>query len=266
MHMTDNLKTLLEFYIEAGVDEVTGDEPVDRFALSPAGIPKAPLKRSALQRAPTQTEKPKASVSIPNNMAVAEATELVGKCKSIEELQQALNSFEGCSLKKLATTTVFSRGNINADLMVIDRPPSSDEDRIGNPFLGRSGTLLEKMLSSIGLNDGDFYLASILPWRPPGGRTPTQEEQAICMPFIRRHIELANPKALLLCGEAAAPLLEKKSGINRLRGQWTELSFGNISVPALPIFHPAFLLDHPASKKLAWTDLLKLKAALKQEA
>jgi len=259
MEMTENIKTLLDFYVEAGIDEVIGDEPVNHFGL-PATATTA--RRSPLQRSATSTPKPNSPAATSNTSSPSDVTALVNKCTSIESLQQALLNFDGCSLKKMATKTVFAYGNPIADLMIIDRPPSSDEDRTGIPFSGQTGKLLLKMLTSIGIKEDGFYASSLLPWRPPGGRAPTPEEQSICMPFIKRHIELAKPKVLLLCGEAAAPLLEKKTGINRLRGKWSQAKFGNEDIPTIPIFHPSFLMDHPASKKLAWADLLELKAGL----
>jgi len=261
MDMTENLKTVLDFYAEAGIDEVIGDTPINRFELPAATTTQ---RRSPLQRSSTSQATQKASGKQTSNATLSDVTALVNKCSSIDELHKALNDFNGCSLKKLATNTVFALGNPEADLMVIDRPPSSEGDRSGMPFAGPSGNLLTKMLASIGIKEDGFYASSLIPWRPPGGRAPTLEEQMICMPFIKRHIELAKPKILLLCGEAAAPLLEKKSGINRLRGQWAQMTFGTKSIPAIPIFHPSFLMDHPASKKLAWSDLLELKAALNQ--
>ena len=262
MDMTENIKAVLDFYVEAGIDEVIGDTPINRFELPVAATAQ---RRSPLQRSATSQATTKPSVAQASNATHSDVISLVNKCDSIEALQQAINDFAGCSLKKLATKTVFAFGNPEADLMVIDRPPSSEEDRSGMPFSGPSGILLTKMLASIGIKEDGFYASSLIPWRPPGGRAPTREEQMICMPFIKRHIELAKPKFLLLCGEAAAPLLEKKSGINRLRGQWTQMTFGNNRIPAIPIFHPSFLMDHPASKKLAWSDLLELKAALVQK-
>ncbi|MBL4740010.1 MAG: uracil-DNA glycosylase [Sneathiella sp.] len=257
--MTENLKTVLDFYAEAGIDEVIGDSPVNRFELPAVSTPQ---RRSPLQRSATSHVAQKPTVNQAINTTLSDVSALVNQCSSIDQLHKALSGFDGCSLKKLATKTVFALGNPDADLMVIDRPPSSEGDRSGMPFAGPAGQLLTKMLASIGLKEGDFYASSLIPWRPPGGRAPTNEEQMICMPFIKRHIELANPKIILLCGEAAAPLLEKKSGINRLRGQWAQMTFGKKTIPAIPIFHPSFLMDHPASKKLAWADLLELKAAL----
>ncbi|MEH6405198.1 MAG: uracil-DNA glycosylase [Sneathiella sp.] len=261
--MTENIKTLLAFYIEAGIDEVIGDEPVNRFDLQATATP---ARRSPLQRSAASAPKPNSPVATPNMPSPSDVIALVNKCTSIEALQQALLDFDGCSLKKMATKTVFAHGNSAADLMIIDRPPSSEEDRTGIPFAGPTGKLLLKMLASIGIKEDDFYASSLIPWRPPGGRAPTLEEQSVCMPFIKRHIELVKPKILLLCGEAAAPLLEKKTGINRLRGKWSQATFGGEKIPAIPIFHPSFLMDHPASKKLAWADLLELKAGLAKKA
>ncbi|MBL4908302.1 MAG: uracil-DNA glycosylase [Sneathiella sp.] len=263
MQTRTQLKELLDFYIEAGVDEAIGEVPVNHFDLpapSPAPAAKIAKPLSAAQSAPPSSQPSAAPVV--SSQAIEEAKKLAASCSSIEALESALRSFDGCSLKKLATNTVFAAGNPKADIMIIDRPPASDEDRSGSPFSGPSGDLLLKMLASIGLTSDDVYLGCCLPWRPPGGRPPTKEEQAICLPFIRRHIELAAPHTLIVTGEAAAFLLEQKTGINRLRGKWHDLSIGEKNIKTLPIFHPAFLMDHPASKKQTWADLLNLKAAL----
>jgi DNA polymerase len=196
---------------------------------------------------------------------VRAAKDLANSCATIDELRKALEGFEHCALKKLATHTVFAEGNSAAKLLILDRQPSSDEDRSGMPFSGAAGQLLDKMLSAIGIDRKDVYLASAIPWRPPGGRTPTDEERALCLPFAMRHIELAKPSYILACGEAGGYLLDKKVGINKLRGKWNDLQIGDVHARMLPIFHPAFLLDQPGSKKLAWADLLNLKAELEQE-
>lgn len=260
------IKELLDFYIEAGVTEVIGESPVNHFnkpATPPASV--QATVRSLPAKTPPVTSAPKAAPSMAGIEAIEAATKQAAACNSAEELHACLQSFDGCSLKKLATNTVFSRGNVDAKIMIIDRPASSEEDRTGLPFAGANGELFSKMLASIGLSDDDVYMGCCLPWRPPGGRPPTREEQSICLPFIKRHIELVAPQTLILTGEAAAFLLETKTGINRLRGKWHSLELSSGSIQALPIFHPAFLLQHPASKRQAWTDLLNLKAVLEKE-
>jgi len=266
-------KQILDFYLEAGVDETIGEVPLDRFGMAPPPAIKRPTETVTPQTSPIsnlssvarqpQTSPSSTEVNLPNTEPVQKAKTTAAQATSLSDLKAALENFEGCALQKMATRTVFSSGNSTASLMVIDRAPSAEEDRKGQPFGGTTGDLLEKMLASIGI--ADYYLASCLPWRPPGGRAPTREEQAICLPFIKKHIELAAPTHILLCGEAAAFVLEQKNGINKLRGKWTDIETGSTTIPALGIFHPAFLMDHPASKKLAWEDLLKLKAALMQQ-
>lgn len=246
--------------------EVIGEEPVNHFnkPVTPPVSAQATV-RSLPPKSPQVSSAPKATTSIAGIEAIEAAKKQAAACNSIEELHACLQSFEGCSLKKLSTNTVFARGSFDAKIMIIDRPASSEEDRTGLPFAGANGELFSKMLASIGLSDDDVYMGCCLPWRPPGGRPPTREEQSICLPFIKRHIELVAPQTLILTGEAAAFMLETKIGINRLRGKWHSLELGNANIQVLPIFHPAFLLQHPASKRQAWTDLLNLKAVLEKK-
>ncbi len=198
----------------------------------------------------------------PSRESVQLAADLAAKATSLDALQETLRNFEGCNLRQMASNTVFGRGNADAKIMIMDAPPAAEEDRSGTPFAGASGEMLTKMLGAIGLKSEDCYHAACLPWRPPGGRTPTAEEAAICHPFAVRHIQLQKPDIILLCGEAAAFLLKKKEGINKLRGKWTPFADETAPAQTLAIFHPNFLMEHPASKRLAWADLLKLKAAL----
>ncbi|PHQ70167.1 MAG: uracil-DNA glycosylase [Sneathiella sp.] len=259
---------LLKFYLEAGVDETIGDAPVNRFATRPPMTPEAsPTARPrpvAAGKTAVAIQSVAPSVSL--SEGIQKAKKLAGDSTTIAELQTALENFDGCSLKKGATNTVFASGKPGSRLMVIDRQPAVDEDRNGMPFAGEAGELLSKMLAAIGLDQADVYLASALPWRPPGGRMPTDEEISLCLPFTERHIALANPEFLLLCGEAGGYLMKKKAGINKLRGKWAQLQFEDTQLKALAIFHPGFLLEHPTAKKYAWADLLTLKAALETSA
>src|SRR5690606_2651281 len=197
--------------------------------------------------------------------AIRAARETAEACVTTDELRHALENFDYCSLRKSANHTVFAKGDPAARLMIIDRQPSDEEDRSGLPFSGAAGELLEKMLAAIGLTPEDAYLASAIPWRPPGMRDLTDEEKALCLPFIRRHIEIVKPRHILACGSAAGYLLGVKAGINKLRGEWKDLQIGEVRAKMLPVFHPAFLLGPPALKTYAWADLLKLKAALEGE-
>ncbi len=178
-------------------------------------------------------------------------------------LRQDILDFDGCALKKTATNLVFADGNPAAQVMLIGEAPGADEDRQGKPFVGQSGKLLNKMLASIGLNRNTVYITNILPWRPPGNRTPTDHEIVQCMPFVRRHIALIKPTYIVtLGGIAAKSLLDTNTGIMRLRGQWKTYNKDGLNIPVLPIFHPAFLLRTPAHKREAWQDLLSLKVRL----
>ncbi|MZR29196.1 uracil-DNA glycosylase [Sneathiella litorea] len=265
MQSEPDIAALLRFYLDAGVTEAIGEEPLNRF--EQAATQSAPPTDAAVhpRTVATSPRKQAAATAVPipsRAEGVKKAMEIAASCKTIETLQQSLENFDYCSLKKLASHTVFAEGTPGAKLMIIDRQPSSDEDRSGLPFSGATGQLLDKMLSAIGLGRHDVYLASAIPWRPPGGRAPTEEERALCLPFAMRHIELAKPAYILACGEAAGYLLNQKTGINKLRGTWNDLQINDVRARMLPIFHPAFLIDQPASKKFAWADLLSLKAEM----
>ena len=178
-----------------------------------------------------------------------------------------MRAFEGCALKRTAKNTVFADGVVGSPVMVVGEAPGADEDRLGKPFVGVSGQLMDRMFDAIGMSrERDLYITNILFWRPPGNRTPTLAEQAICMAFTRRHIELARPKVLVLAGGTAAKsVLDTTEGIMRLRGKWTNLSLDDGSaVPTLPTFHPAYLLRTPASKRQSWSDLLSLDKKLRE--
>jgi DNA polymerase len=184
---------------------------------------------------------------------------------TLEALRTALEQFEGCPLKHTATNLVFADGNPAARVMIVGEAPGADEDRIGRPFVGVSGQLLDRMLGWIGLDRTSVYITNVLFWRPPGNRTPTQAEIAACLPFVERHIELVSPDILVLAGAASAKtLLARNEGITRLRGRWMlyESSGMTRPVPAMAIFHPAFLLRQPAQKREVWRDLLAIRDKL----
>ena len=193
-----------------------------------------------------------------NGRAMAQAAQTVG------ELKQALDAFDGCPLKATATQTVYARGNPQADVMVVGEAPGRDEDREGAPFIGQAGQLLDRMLAAIGLNETSAYITNVVFWRPPGNRKPTDAEIEACLPFAERHIELVRPKVIVFAGGISAQsLLHSKAGIMALRGRWHDytLSDGTV-IPALPMYHPAFLLRRPQEKAKSWQDLLSLKAKL----
>ena len=183
--------------------------------------------------------------------------------KTLDELRAILDKFDGCALKATATQLVFADGNPTARLMFVGEAPGRDEDIEGLPFVGRSGKLLDRMLAAIGLDRTSVYIANIVPWRPPGNRTPTPQELQICLPFILRQIELADPDILVcLGGPSAQTLLGIKEGITKTRGRWFTFDTGKREIRAMPTFHPAFLLRSPLQKRFAWRDFLAIKKAL----
>jgi DNA polymerase len=191
------------------------------------------------------------------------AREAARSASSLEELRSIVGAFEGCGLKKTAKQLVFADGNPNSKLMFVGEAPGSDEDRAGLPFIGRSGKLLDLMIAAIGLDRTQVYIANIIPWRPPGNRTPTPQESQICLPFIARQIELANPDVLVcLGGPSSQTLLNLTDGIKKSRGRWLAYNTGAREIRALATFHPAYLLRSPIEKRLAWRDFLAIKHVL----
>jgi DNA polymerase len=197
--------------------------------------------------------------------AIMAARESAGSAKDLEELRAVLAGFAGCTLAATATQLVFADGNPQARVMFVGEAPGRDEDIAGLPFVGRSGKLLDLMLAAIGLDRTKAYIANVVPWRPPGNRTPTPQETAICLPFIRRQIELANPDILVCLGQPATQtLLATREGITKTRGRWFKYDTGSREIRALATYHPAFLLRSPLQKRFAWRDFLALKKALAQ--
>ena len=255
---------MLDFYQEAGVDALLGEEPVNRFA---AAEPPAPPPRAAqpVALAPDLEIKGRAapaSPPAPDEAAMAARAAAKG-ANTLDELREILRKFDGCALKATATQLVFADGNPQARVMFVGEAPGRDEDIEGLPFVGRSGKLLDRMLAAIGLDRTSVYIANIVPWRPPGNRTPTPQESAICLPFILRQIELADPDILVcLGGPSAQTLLGIKEGITKTRGRWFTFDTGKREIRAMPTFHPAFLLRSPLQKRFAWRDFLSIKKAL----
>ena len=196
--------------------------------------------------------------------ALLAASEIAAAAPDLVSLKAALERFEGCALKRTSTQLVFSDGVPGSRVMLVGEGPGGDEDRIGKPFVGRAGQLLDRMLAAIGLDRTKVYIANVVPWRPPGNRVPTPEETQICLPFIRRQIELADPEILVCLGaHSAQTLLGVKSGITRARGAWlTYQRDDGRAIRAIPMLHPAYLLRQPAQKRLAWVDMRALAAAL----
>ena len=270
----EDVESLLRWYVDQGIDEAIGEEAIDRFATpppSPAVVPVQPAPVSAPARIRTTSPPTPAvvrgPVPIESPQLVEDARGLAQRCSNIAELEAAVRAFDGCALKRTAKNTVFADGIVGAPVMIVGEAPGADEDRLGKPFVGVSGQLMDRMFEAIGMSrERDLYITNILFWRPPGNRTPTLAEQAICMAFTRRHIELARPKVLVLAGGTAAKsVLDTTEGIMRLRGKWTNLSLDDGStVPTLPTFHPAYLLRTPASKRQSWSDLLSLDKKLRE--
>jgi DNA polymerase len=254
-------RELLEFYTEAGVDALLAEAPVNRFARADAPAPRA----APQARAPEAKSAPAAPLNVPASpdAAALAAREIVEKIATLEQLRAALDKFEGCALRATATQLVFADGNPQARVMFVGEAPGRDEDIEGLPFVGRSGKLLDRMLAAIGLDRTQVYIANIIPWRPPGNRTPTPQESAICLPFVRKQIELVNPDVLVcLGGPSATTLLGMKDGITKTRGRWFSFNTGTREIRAMPTFHPAFLLRSPLQKRLAWRDFIAVKKAL----
>lgn len=273
----DTLSTL-NWLVEAGADEAIGDAPVDRFVTRPprgevdaqsrrtGEATSAPIPKPLPPR-PTPSGEGKrllANITPANTGPLGtdgygSAVELAAVCQSLPQLRDALESFEGSQLKKLATNTVFADGNPDSQVLFIGEAPGRDEDAAGLPFVGRAGKLLDQMLKAINLDRTSSYIINVMPWRPPDNRNPDPAEVAVCIPFLRRHIELARPKVMILLGAVAARhVMGLNDGIMKLRGRWLDYRIGSEMIPVLPTLHPAYLLRQPAHKRLAWRDLQSL--------
>ncbi|WP_310621045.1 uracil-DNA glycosylase [Flexibacterium corallicola] len=297
-----SLESYLEFLASAGVDCCLNEAPVDRFMEQPKqylpvettsissaprdtaapkrtySIPHSPpddfdarsAAQSILQRQKAQAKKsastngPEQSKSvIPDSAAIEDARQRASQAQSLEELQRILGDFSGCNLKLTAKNLVFGKGSKNAKLMFIGEAPGRDEDIQGQPFVGRSGALLDRIIHAAKLNTHAIYLSNIVPWRPPGNRTPTPQETEICRPFIERQIELVDPDILVYLGAASAQTLSgTKEGIRKLRGRWFTYSRDGRERQATATYHPAYLLRTPVEKRLAWRDFLSIRARL----
>ncbi len=269
--MVEDLIELLRWYSAMGVDMAVDAEPHDRLAECAAAM------------APRKEDKPRPAVAPPSEPAPAPprergepaaalaanaleqtARDSAASAQTLDDLRERLSKFEGCGLKATATKLVFGDGDPHADIMFVGEAPGADEDRQGIPFVGRAGQLLDKMLAAIGLDRSKVYIANVVPWRPPGNRTPTPLETAVCLPFTRRQIELVHPKILVCLGAASAQtLLGGKEGIMRLRGRWFDYAAGAETIKAIATLHPAYLLRQPSQKKLAWQDLRLLAKEIK---
>jgi uracil-DNA glycosylase family 4 len=268
----DELAALLRWYVDMGVDVAVDNIAHDRFAESAAleAARKAALERAAAPRAPAEpTRKPPLTQRLdtappPPDQAALSARESAAAATTLEALRETLDAFDGCALKGAASRLVFADGNPEARIMLVGEAPGADEDRQGKPFVGRAGQLLDRMLAAIGLDRTMVYIANVVPWRPPGNRTPTPQETAICLPFMQRQIALVDPDILVCLGASSAQtLLGMREGIMKGRGKWGSYAVeGGRPIRALATLHPAYLLRQPAHKRLAWRDLLEIRKAL----
>jgi DNA polymerase len=258
------LKQLLAFYLEAGVDCALLEEPVNRLAdPNPAAAlaqtaPATPARTVALAAPAARSD----GVPAPE-AAIATAREAARTAPSLDALRMLLENFDGCALKSTATRLVFADGNPQARIMFVGEAPGRDEDIQGLPFVGRSGQLLDRMIAAIGLDRSKAYIANVIPWRPPGNRTPTPQETQICLPFIQRQIELVNPDVLVTLGNPSTQtLLSTREGIMKTRGKWFDYDTGTRMIRAMATFHPAYLLRSPSYKRMSWQDLRAIARAL----
>ena len=257
-HM-ENMRALLHWYIAAGVDEAHDAEPRNRFGLPVQPETIAMPQKSQPAPAPSTVAKQETAQS-------RSASEIAAACHSLSDLRTAIAAFDGCALKRTATNTVIGDGNESAVLMVVGEAPGAEEDRQGVPFVGPAGQLLDRMLAAIRLDRSAVYISNILPWRPPGNRSPTAEEIALCQPFIERQIALVQPQILVLVGGISAKaLLDKREGITRLRGTWREITPAGMTqpIPTMATFHPAYVLRQPSAKREVWRDLLAIQKKLR---
>ena len=245
-----NEKELLEWYLSAGVDVICGDEPFVSVKK-----PSLPATHESVDTRPAITDLAQMST-----VACKNARELCEKAQSLSELEKAVENFDGCALKLTANKTVFGDGDEHARILFVGEAPGADEDREGKPFVGRSGHLLDKMLAAIGVERSKCYITNILMWRPPGNRTPTGAEVAVCLPFLKKKIELIKPEVIVALGAPAAnALTDEENSISKIRGKWLEYApQPGVSIPLLPTYHPAYLLRNPAMKAKSWFDFLRL--------
>lgn len=273
-----NSRQLLQWYIEAGVDEAVDSEPANHFRRAAEAAPVTQMTLAAditASSLPTPAnDTPAAPAAAPTkavlhhspSAAMATARTLADAATTLGELEEAVRAFDGCAIKKTASKTVFCDGNPKAQVMIIGEAPGAQEDIQGIPFCGPSGQLLDRMLASIGLSRAESaYISNTVFWRPPGNRQPSPEETAICLPFVEKHIALVKPKLLVLSGgTATTTLLRKDASISRLRGKFYDYTNNYLENP-LPVavtFHPSYLLRSPAQKRLAWNDLLMIREFL----
>jgi len=263
---TPTVQQLLAFYLEAGVDCALTKAPVNR--LSDSDTVPAPVEAALpkpVRTIPAAIPAARGDAAQAPETAILSAREAARTAPTLEALRALLENFDGCALKSTATRLVFSDGNPQARIMFVGEAPGREEDLEGLPFVGRSGKLLDRMISAIGLDRTNAYIANVIPWRPPGNRTPTPQETQICLPFIQRQIELVNPDVLVTLGNPSTQtLLSTREGIMKTRGRWFDYDTGTRVIRALATFHPAYLLRSPSYKRLSWQDLRAIAKALEK--
>lgn len=262
------VRALIDWYVDAGVTTIEAEsaEGLTGWTASPTLRPAPPpaLARPIAPAPPPGTRVSSDEAPLPTDEAVAAASSAAAAASTLPELAAAIEAFTGCPLRQGARSTVVYDGVLGAPVLVLGEAPGRDEDRIGKPFVGRAGALLDKMLHAIGHSRergdglGDVCITNAIYWRPPGNRTPTKAEIAICLPFVQRWITLSAPQVILMTGNVPTQaLFPDAPGITRARGKWKDYALPDgQQIPALPVFHPAFLLRQPAQKRLAWADLL----------
>jgi uracil-DNA glycosylase family 4 len=263
---TDLARKLLDFYLALGVDEAMGDEPLDRRRAEPPPLAVRPPESRPVRSNPEPLSAPRAAAppldlaALSPDRGLADARSLAAGCTSIAALEAAIRSFDGCALKQTAMSTVVYDGAPDAPLLVIGEAPGGEEDRLGKPFVGPAGQMLDKMLAAIGLDRSRVCITNMVFWRPPGNRKPTDAELALCLPFVERFLFLMNPKVVLLAGGTPAQtLLGRTDGITKLRGRWFDWTDSRgATIPMLPSYHPSYLLRSPGQKRDAWRDFLIL--------
>ena len=270
-----HLRAWLEWYEAMGVVDPIGEHPIDRRQPGPAAsgqrldpsrsgqdVRPAPGEAAPPPRAPAQRPLLRSAGS-----AADSARAIAAACLDLAAIEAAVAGFDGCALRETALNLCFADGSPDAEVMLIGEAPGAEEDRLGKPFVGQSGKLLDKMLATIGLTRASVYITNVIYWRPPGNRSPTQAEIAACQPFLERQIELLRPKVIVfLGGISARGLLGVKEGVTKLRGRRFFYTAGDgARIPAMVTFHPAFLLRQPAQKRFAWRDLLTLRQRLDPE-
>jgi uracil-DNA glycosylase len=264
----------LKFHEELGVDAVVANTPNRKADFGEnhtlVGAVQKLIAPTAVEATHTKvsSEIPKTVVASPKLSMDKTTVERVKGATTLEELRQIIENFEDCPLKHTATHTVFSDGDPSAPVMMIGEAPGAEEDKQGKPFVGLSGQLLDRILLTIGLErQTNVYISNIVSWRPPGNRAPTNQEIALCLPFIQRHIELVRPRVIVLLGATATKsVLNTSEGIMKIRGQWFDFKtpYTGHTAKTMATFHPAFLLRSPGQKKLVWQDFLKIKAELQK--